>query len=154
MSSIINSYVQEYNELRKQESLLKKRKDELAKLIKEHASQNGTKDSAGSFYCESDKFVFGSVVRKTVKLNHDKAKTFLLGVGLYEQVVETKEVINEDKVEQLLINGDITDEDLESMVDIKATYSVSVTERQVEEDMPEIKVENSCKKRKLPFKRK
>ena len=129
--NIIHSYVQEYNELRKQESLLKKRKDELAKLIKEHASEHGTKDSTGSSYCESDKFVFGSQVRKSVKLNHDKAKAFLLGIGLYEQVVETKEVINEDKVEQLLINGDISDEDLESIVDIKTTYSVSVTERQV-----------------------
>lgn len=152
--NIIHSYVQEYNELRKQESLLKKRKDELAKLIKEHASEHGTKDSTGSSYCESDKFVFGSQVRKSVKLNHDKAKAFLLGVGLYEQVVETKEVINEDKVEQLLINGDISDEDLESIVDIKTTYSVSVTERQVEEDMPDVIVENSSKKRKLPFRRK
>ena len=152
--NIIHSYVQEYNELRKQESLLKKRKDELAKLIKEHANEHGTKDSTGSSYCESDKFVFGSQVRKSVKLNHDKAKAFLLGVGLYEQVVETKEVINEDKVEQLLINGDISDEDLESMVDIKTTYSVSVTERQVEEDMPDVIVENSSKKRKLPFRRK
>ena len=148
--NIIHSYVQEYNELRKQESLLKKRKDELAKLIKEHASEHGTKDSTGSSYCESDKFVFGSQVRKSVKLNHDKAKAFLLGIGLYEQVVETKEVINEDKVEQLLINGDISDEDLESIVDIKTTYSVSVTERQVEEDMPDVIVENSSKKRKLP----
>ena len=152
--NIIHSYVQEYNELRKQESLLKKRKDELAKLIKEHASEHGTKDSTGSSYCESDKFVFGSQVRKSVKLNHDKAKAFLLGVGLYEQVVETKEVINEDKVEQLLINGDISDEDLESIVDIKTTYSVSVTERQVEEDIPDVIVENSSKKRKLPFRRK
>ena len=152
--NIIHSYVQEYNELRKQESLLKKRKDELAKLIKEHASEHGTKDSTGSSYCESDKFVFGSQVRKSVKLNHDKAKAFLLGSGLYEQVVETKEVINEDKVEQLLINGDISDEDLESIVDIKTTYSVSVTERQVEEDMPDVIVENSSKKRKLPFRRK
>ena len=152
--NIIHSYVQEYNELRKQESLLKKRKDELAKLIKEHASEHGTKDSTGSSYCESDKFVFGSQVRKSVKLNHDKAKAFLLGVGLYEQVVETKEVINEYKVEQLLINGDISDEDLESIVDIKTTYSVSVTERQVEEDMPDVIVENSSKKRKLPFRRK
>lgn len=152
--NIIHSYVQEYNELRKQESLLKKRKDELAKLIKEHASEHGTKDSTGSSYCESDKFVFGSQVRKSVKLNHDKAKAFLLGVGLYEQVVETKEVINEDKVEQLLINGDISDEDLESIVDIKTTYSVSVTERQLEEDMPDVIVENSSKKRKLPFRRK
>ena len=152
--NIIHSYVQEYNELRKQESLLKKRKDELAKLIKEHANEHGTKDSTGSSYCESDKFVFGSQVRKSVKLNHDKAKAFLLGIGLYEQVVETKEVINEDKVEQLLINGDISDEDLESIVDIKTTYSVSVTERQVEEDMPDVIVENSSKKRKLPFRRK
>ena len=152
--NIIHSYVQEYNELRKQESLLKKRKDELAKLIKEHASEHGTKDSTGSSYCESDKFVFGSQVRKSVKLNHDKAKAFLLGIGLYEQVVETKEVSNEDKVEQLLINGDISDEDLESIVDIKTTYSVSVTERQVEEDMPDVIVENSSKKRKLPFRRK
>ena len=145
----IASYVQEYNELRKQESLLKKRKDELAKLIKDHASNHGTKDSTGSAYCESDRFIFGSQVRKSVKLNHDKAREFLVPLGLYEKVVEMKEVVNEDKIEQLIIDGELTDEDLEQMVDIKTTYSVSVTERQVEEEMPEITVENSVKKRKL-----
>ena len=41
-----------------------------------------------------------------------------------------------------------------SIVDIKTTCSVSVTERQVEEDMPDVIVENSSKKRKLPFRRK
>ena len=148
--SLIFDYVQEYTDLSKQEKAIKKRKDELAKYIKEHAQQNGVKDSNGSSYMSNDRFVFGSQARKSIKLNQDRAKEFLLSQGLYEQVVEVKESINEDKVEQLLQQGLITTDDLEAIVDVKVTYAIDVKEKEVEqspEEMPEVQViERSTKK--------
>lgn len=154
--SLIFEYVQEYTDLSKQEKAIKKRKDELAKYIKEHAQQNGVKDSNGSSYMSNDRFVFGSQARKSIKLNQERAKEFLLAQGLYEQVVEVKESINENKVEQLLSQGLITTTDLESIVDIKVTYAIDVKEKEMEqtsEEMPEIQVvERSSKKRKFKLK--
>ena len=154
--SLIFEYVQEYTDLSKQEKAIKKRKDELAKYIKEHAQQNGVKDSNGSSYMSNDRFVFGSQARKSIKLNQERAKEFLLAQGLYEQVVEVKESINEDKVEQLLSQGLITTTDLESIVDIKVTCAIDVKEKEMEqtsEEMPEVQVvERSSKKRKFKLK--
>ena len=155
--SLIFDYVQEYTDLSKQEKAIKKRKDELAKYIKEHAQQNGVKDSNGSSYMSNDRFVFGSQARKSIKLNQDRAKEFLLSQGLYEQVVEVKESINEDKVEQLLQQGLITTDDLEAIVDVKVTYAIDVKEREVEqtpEEMPEVQVIERSTKKIRKFKRK
>ena len=152
--SMIHHDVQEYMELSKQEKAIKKRKDELAKRIKEHAQQNGVKDSNGSSYMSNERFVFGSQARKSIKLNQDRAKDFLLAQGLYERVVEVKESINEDKVEQLLAENLITPEDLETLVDVKITYAIDVKEREVEEEMPEVEVVERSTKKVVKFKRK
>ena len=155
--SLIFDYVQEYTDLSKQEKAIKKRKDELAKYIKEHAQQNGVKDSNGSSYMSNDRFVFGSQARKSIKLNQDRAKEFLLSQGLYEQVVEVKESINEDKVEQLLQRGLMTTDDLEAIVDVKVTYAIDVKEKEVEqtpEEMPEVQVIERSTKKIRKFKRK
>ena len=155
--SLIFDYVQEYTDLSKQEKAIKKRKDELAKYIKEHAQQNGVKDSNGSSYMSNDRFVFGSQARKSIKLNQDRAKEFLLSQGLYEQVVEVKESINENKVEQLLQQGLITTDDLEAIVDVKVTYAIDVKEKEVEqspEEMPEVQVIERSTKKIRKFKRK
>ena len=155
--SLIFDYVQEYTDLSKQEKAIKKRKDELAKYIKEHAQQNGVKDSNGSSYMSNDRFVFGSQARKSIKLNQDRAKEFLLSQGLYEQVVEVKESINEDKVEQLLQQGLITTDDLEAIVEVKVTYAIDVKEKEVEqtpEEMPEVQVIERSTKKIRKFKRK
>ena len=145
--SLIQADVQEYMDLSKQEKAIKKRKEELAKRIKEHAQTNGVKDSNGSSYLSTDRFVFGSQARKSIKLNQDRARDFLLSKGLYERVVEVKESVNEDKLEQLLAEDLITTEDLEMLVDVKVTYAIDVKEREVEEEMPEVQVvERSTKK--------
>ena len=155
--SLIYEFVQEYTDLSKQEKAIKKRKDELAKYIKEHAQQNGVKDSNGSSYMSNDRFVFGSQARKSIKLNQDRAKEFLLSQGLYEQVVEVKESINEDKVEQLLQQGLITTDDLEAIVDVKVTYAIDVKEKEIEqtpEEMPEVQVIERSTKKIRKFQRK
>lgn len=151
----IKGLTQEYFDLRKMKAETEKRMKEVATILKEYATTNGVHDSNGSAYCETDNYIFGSQAKKSVKLNEAKAKDYLLALGLYEKVVETKEYINEDKLEQLISTGDLAPEDIESMVDVKVTYAIDIKEiqKEEEEEMPEVQVSNSKKPvKKLPKK--
>ena len=147
--------VYEYNQLRSKAKTIKSRMDEIAKEIKSHLTSNVTPDSKGSYYAEDENFIYGNQAKKSIKLNEERAKLFFKENNLLEEVSEVKIVINEDKVSKLLEEGKITQEELETLVDIKVSYSIDIKEKKkekVEEEMPVI---NSVKpvKRKLPIRR-
>lgn len=143
---MINSLLQEYRSLVEQEKLIGKRKKELADKIKEHAMNNGVMNDKGSYYVENENFVFGSQAKKSIKLNEEKATTYLQERGLYEKATKVVTSIDEDKLEQLITDGEIPMEDFESLVDTKVTYAVDVKVKEVvNEDMPEVAVSNSTK---------
>lgn len=152
MSNIIEQ-VAEYNMLRAKSKTIKSRMDELAKNIKAHLTKNVTPDSKGSYYAEDENFVYGNMAKKSMKLNEEKAKVFLQERNLLEQASEVKIVIKEDKLEQLIANGDITLEEFETLVDTKVTYSIDIKEKQKEEEPVEVEVASSTKKRRLPTRR-
>lgn len=148
----IGGLLQEYEQLKAREKSIKSRKDALAKMIKEYATKNGVKDSNGSYYAEDNDFIFGSQARKSVKLKEDEAKEFFRSRGLYEEVIDTVEVLNEDKIEQLVTDEKITVEDIEALTDVKVQFAIDVRVKETEqtpEEMPEIQVQNSNKKRRL-----
>ncbi len=145
--------VSEYNMLRAKSKTIKSRMDELAKNIKAHLTKNVTPDSKGSYYAEDDNFVYGNMAKKSMKLNEERAKVFLQERNLLEQVSEVKIVINEDKLGQLIDNGDITIKEFEALVDTKVTYSIDIKEKQKEEEPVEVEVASSTKKRRLPTRR-
>lgn len=152
MSNIMEQ-VSEYNMLRAKSKTIKSRMDELAKNIKAHLTKNVTPDSKGSYYAEDDNFVYGNMAKKSMKLNEERAKVFLQERNLLEQVSEVKIVINEDKLGQLIDNGDITIKEFEALVDTKVTYSIDIKEKQKEEEPVEVEVASSTKKRRLPTRR-
>lgn len=140
--------VKEYNALRTQKSLIEKRMKELGDEIKNYSIEHGVKDQNGSSYIQADGFVYGSMAKKSVKLNENKAKEYFNSLGLLEQVVETKMVVSEDKINDLLVNGTITEDDIANVVDVKTSYSITVKEVKEEEtEMPVI--ETQPKKKKL-----
>ena len=145
--------VAEYNMLRAKSKAIKSRMDELAKNIKAHLTKNVTPDSKGSYYAEDENFVYGNMAKKSMKLNEERAKVFLQERNLLEQASEVKVVIKEDKLEQLIANGDITLEEFETLVDTKVTYSIDIKEKQQEEEPVEVEVASSTKKRRLPKRR-
>lgn len=147
--------VAEYDLLRGKAKTIKSRMDELAKEIKKHLTDTVTPDSKGSYYSESDDYVFGNMAKKTVKLNEERAKVFFKENNLLEEVSEVKVTINEDKVAQLLADGKITQDDLEKLVDIKTNYSIDIKPKQKEdEEIVEVKVASSPKpKRRIPTRR-
>lgn len=150
--SIITQKVAEYNTLRAKQKTIKSRMDELAKDIKSYLTKNVSPDSRGNYYEEDDNFVFGNMAKKSVKLNEERAKVFLQERNLLEKASDVKIVINEDKLEQLLATNEITAEELESLVDIKTTYSIDIKEKKNEEPV-EVEVASSTKRRQLPKRR-
>ena len=150
----IKSLVREYNQLREQQNIIKKRISELANKIKKYSAENGVKDSKGNMYLEDEEFIYGQQARKSIKLNEEKAKKLFREKGVYDLVVEQeiREVINEDKISELIEEEKITMEELESVTDIKVTYAIDVRKKEKEEnpeDMPTIEIQNSIKKKIL-----
>lgn len=135
---------QEYMYLREQESLIKKRKKEIGDKIKKLSESKGQIDENGSYYLDTEGFVLGKQARTSIKINLEKAKEFFAGKGIWDSVKIIKEDVDEEKVEELLNTGDLTQEELEDIVDKKTTYAVEVRAVDDEEAMP--KVENSKKK--------
>lgn len=132
MELSISQIVREYNQLLKQEAFIKKRKEELAKYIKEYSMKHGVKNDKGSYYIDDGEFYFGSQARKTVKINEEKAREFLGMKGLLEKVITIKEVIDETKIEELVNSGELSVEDIENIVDVKITYAIDVKEKKKE----------------------
>lgn len=143
------SYVSEYLALRKEKSRIEARMKEIGETLKKTAVEYGTKNSSGSSYYEGTGFVIGNQCKKRVTLNQDKATDFLKHVGLYDKVKETKEFINEDKLEQLIANGELAPEDLEGLVDVKVSYAIDIKEVETPEEMPTIETQVK-KTKKLP----
>lgn len=132
----ILSMVEEYQKLKIQEKQITDRKKLLADTIKLYAENKGTKSSEGSFYCESDKFVFGSQCKKSIKLDEAKTLKFIESKGkLLEDCIELKPVIDEKSLENHFATGDITSKELESLTDVKITMAISV---EAKEELPEV----------------
>lgn len=144
---MIEEALREYAEIREKEKLLKERKDQLSKYIKEYVSSNGAKDSKGSYYSENEKFVYGSQAKKSVKINEDKAKNFFSSKGLLDKVITTVEQVDETKIEQLIAEGEISPEDIEEIVDIKVSYSLDVRVKEEIKEVVPTSRENSIKPR-------
>lgn len=148
----VNEKVQEYAVLREKAKTIKSRMDSLAKDIKEYLTKNVKPDSKGNCYLEDTNYVFGNQAKKSIKLNETKATEFFKAKGLLEKVVDVKTVINEDKVSKLIESGELTNEELETLVDIKTTYSIDIKEKVKEEEAVEVEVvSNSTKPKAKPL---
>ena len=129
-------------------TVLKDRKKDLEKREKELKGQLGTilegegvKDSKGSFKLVVGDKLVQKQARKSVKLNREKAEEFFKSKGIWEEVIEIKEEINEDLVEQALLAEKFTMEELEKITDIKVSYAIVINDyKPEEEEMPEVQV--------------
>lgn len=129
---------QEYDAISLQIKALDSQKKSLADKIKELAQKFGTKDDKGSHYCGNDEFMCGNVAKHSISLNTDRAVALLQKKGLNEYIEEKiVKVVDEKKLEKAIINGQITQEEFDSIMDDKVSYSVSVKKI---EDMPEVEV--------------
>lgn len=126
----IITMLEEYEALKKQEKLISERKKLLAETIKAYATENGTKDSNGSYYAENNNFIFGAQCRKSVSLNEVKAVKLFKEKGIYDNVVDLKPVINESKVEEYVALGELSTADIESITDVRVTMAIDVKSKE------------------------
>mgnify|MGYP006905684426 FL=1 len=134
----------EYSELSAQIKILDGSKKNLADKLKEASEILGVKDSKGSFYYEAGDFNVGKVAKKSVSLKQEETIELLKEKGLYKKCVtiKTVEEINEKALSNAVSNGDITQEEFESLCDVKTSYSVSVVKA---EEMPEVDVSHALR---------
>ncbi|MDR2606605.1 MAG: hypothetical protein LBC38_04905 [Oscillospiraceae bacterium] len=130
--------VEQYDALRKQESEIKKQKDKISDQLKAYAESAGTKDVKGSYYVQSEKYIFGKQARTSVAFVHDIAVEALTKCG-YVEAIDVVRTVNEDRFEQLVGEGKVSVDDFIDMgaISQKTTYAIFV--KPIEE-MSEIEV--------------
>lgn len=129
----------EYDRLREETKRIKGRMDVLSKTIKDYAEANGTKNDGGSFYAETDEFIFGKQAKKSVSFDEKKAIDFFEDKGLSD-CVELVKRINEEAVEKAVSDGDITFEELESITTTKVTYAIDVKHKEEMADVEQSEI--------------
>lgn len=139
---LLCSYADEYSEISKKMKLLDNTKKSLSERIKDILSNVGVKDSNGSQYYETSKFILGRVARKKITLDKDAVIAYLEknDKNLLNRVLKVETVVNidEDALEEAVREGEIPMEVFENeMCKIDVSYSVSVKEK---EDIPEVEV--------------
>lgn len=130
----IEQKVTEYDKLRAQSKTIKSQMDKLSAQIKDSAEKLGTKDDKGSYFYETDQYIFGKVAKKSVSFSEEKAIKFFKKKGL-DKCIDIVEVINEEAVSGYVSSGDITYEELDDITQTKTTFAVDVKKK---EEMPEI----------------
>ena len=136
MPSTIMAKVEKYAKCRAQKKILEAEMKTLATEIQEYTKTNSKKDSKGSYYIRDNGYVFGSMCRKSYKLNTEKALDYAKKHKL--NCIKTTEIVDEDALSALVQSGVVPMKDIESMTDEKITYAIDVHEDEVEEEMPEV----------------
>ena len=141
-----HDYAREYSEISKQIKTLEDRKKSLSNALKEYAVANGTKDDKGSSYYDFDDYVVGSVA-KTKLIPRDNIIDLLKNMGR-EDCVDMIEAANMTMIDKLHDEGVITDEQVESLYELKPmSASISVIKK---EEMPEVqKAKAALSKRRV-----
>ena len=137
----VEDVVYELTALKDRKKDIEKREKELKDQLGQILEGEGIKDSKGSFKLIVGDKLAQKQARKSVKLNREKAEEFFKSIGIWDDVIEIKEEINEDSVEQALLAEKFTMEELEDITDIKVTYAIIINDYKPEdEEMPDVQV--------------
>lgn len=130
--------INELEVLKAQKKIIESRDKELRAILGDIAESTGTIDNKGSYKLVVGDKVLQKQARKSVKLNKDRAEKFFRELGIWNEVIETVEVINDDFVEQQYLAEAFSADDLEAITDVKVVYAVAVTDYVPEEEMSEV----------------
>ena len=137
----VEDIVHELTVLKDRKKDIEKREKELKEQLGTILEAEGVKDSKGSFKLVVGDKLAQKQARKSVKLNREKAEEFFKSIGIWDEVIEIKEEINEDYVEQALLADKFSMEELEKISDIKVTYAIVINDyKPEEEEMPIVDV--------------
>lgn len=122
----IEQRIELYNDLKAKIKLYESELKIISDEIKSYSNDYGTKDSNGSMFCKTDNYKFGISLRKKITLNKDKALDFLKEKQLTSAVKMVEEV-DEEVLEQLVVSGEIEQEEFNNLLDIKEIPALSIT---------------------------
>ena len=133
----VNSLVNEIENIKAQKKLLEAGEKELKDKLKAVVQEKGAKDQNGSFKLIVGDKLAQCQARKTIKLNQTLAREILEAKGLWDEVKEVKEYVNEDLLAQIYTQEKISSEEFEGMIDTKLVYAMVITDyKEEEEEMP------------------
>ena len=133
----VNSLVNEIENIKAQKKLLEAGEKELKDKLKTIVTETGAKDQNGSFKLIVGDKLAQCQARKTIKLNQTLAREILEAKGLWDEVKEVKEYVNEDLLAQIYTQEKISSEEFEGMIDTKLVYAMVITDyKEEEEEMP------------------
>lgn len=142
----ISEKVKQYASLRSQAGLIVDQMKILAEEIKDYAEKYGTKDDKGSFYSQTNEYLFGKQAKKSVSFDKEKAIAFLKR-HKFSQAIRTIEEIDNKVVESLVEQQKISFADLESITTTKTYYAINVTKLEELKDVEQHNVPLAAKKK-------
>lgn len=131
----VEDIVEELVKLKERKKDIEKREKQLKKDLETILVHEGRKDSKGNTSMIVGNRLAQRQARKSVKIDKEKAEIFFKARNLWDKVSRIEEVLDEDAIEQLFIEGKISAEDLETITDVKTTYAIIIKDYK-QEEMP------------------
>lgn len=133
----VEDIVEELVKLKERKKDIEKREKQLKKDLETILVHEGLKDSKGNISMIVGNRLAQRQARKSVKIDKEKAEQIFKERNLWDKVVKIEEVLDEDAIEQLFIEGKLSPEDLESITKTKTTYAIIIKDYK-QEEMPTI----------------
>ncbi len=133
----VEDIVEELVKLLERKKDIEKREKQLKKDLEIILVHEGQKDSKGNTSMIVGNRLAQRQARKSVKIDKEKAEIFFKARNLWDKVSRIEEVLDEDAIEQLFIEGKISAEDLETITNVKTTYAIIIKDYK-QEEMPTI----------------
>ena len=128
--------VTEFALLKEQISVLESKSKPLGEAIKEYVKFTGTKTDTGGYISDLEEVVVEARSRQKIEFDQQKVIAVLINKPeLLSQVVKAVTVIDEDVINKLYENGELTSEEVAQMATVTITHSLHVSKK---EEMPEV----------------
>jgi ribosomal protein S9 len=118
--------------------MLEEREKELKADLGVYVEGEGIQTQTGSINLIIGDKLAQKQARKSVSLDSEKAEALFKELKIWKDVIQTKEVIDDNLVEQAFLNNKITQDQLESITKIKLSYALVIKDYKPEEDSEEM----------------
>lgn len=121
---VLTNEAKQYLALKEQISFLQDRQKEIKTRLSEAVKDLGEVDGRGHITLELEGGIkITNQRRESRTLNEDLAKDLLKEKGIYQECIETVEVIKEDAIMAAVYKGQLTEDEVDSMFPTKVTYA-------------------------------
>ena len=131
----VETLIKSLKAINTQKAELEKREKELKGILNERF-EDVDKDTFGNRYLTADGIILKREMRRKVAINPEKAEKFFKSINRYDNVakVETVVTFDEGAIEQVIADGEMTLEDLESITDTTVSYATLFVKKKEKED--------------------